>query len=371
MILDDWIRRPGAWLAAVGDMPPGLLEAAPVSPSDVTRGIIVSSRIRLARNIEGVAFPGWAGEDECVRIQSRVWTILQSLPCLSPALALEMDALSPVDREFLRERHLISNDLALKSKGSGVVVRQDEVLTVMVNEEDHLRLQAMRPGFQLTELWSEISALDSALESHVPFAFSPALGYMTACPTNVGTGLRASVMVNVPGLRLMNEIDPIIKGLTKIGLAVRGLQGEGTEASGNMFQISNQTTLGEPESVIIERLIQIVREVASHESNARIRLMEHRGPYVADFVGRAYGVLSHARILASQEALDMLSALRLGCELGMIAGLEVAEVNRLTLFALPGHLQKSVGRTIPPDERDQVRARLVGDSVRRASLRKF
>jgi protein arginine kinase len=358
MILDDLIRSPGAWLAA------GTTEGG----REALQGIIVSSRIRLARNLEGVAFPGWAGEDECVRIQARVCGILQSLPCLSPSLALDMAELTPIDREFLRERHLISHDLAQKSRGSGVAIRQDEVLSVMVNEEDHLRLQAMRPGFQLTELWAEISTLDAELEEQLRFAFSPELGYLTACPTNVGTGLRASVMVHVPGLRLINEIEPIIKGLTKIGLAVRGLQGEGTEASGNMYQISNQTTLGEPEVVIIERLIQIVGEVAHHEANARARLLEHRQAHVADYVGRAYGVLSHARVLTSHEALEMLSALRLGCELGMIHNLDKASVNKLILFLLPGHLQKSERRAIPPEERDQVRARMIREVICRATL---
>ncbi len=351
MLLDDLIHRPAAWLS-----------------SDKAHGIVVSSRIRLARNIEGLAFPGWAGDEECVRIQAQVWEMLQNLTCLAPCLPVDMATLSAVDREFLRERHLISNDLAQKTLGSGVVIRADECLSVMVNEEDHLRLQALRTGLQLKELWTEIKALDSQIEQHVRFAFSPALGYLTACPTNVGTGLRASAMLHVPALRLINEIDPIIKGLTKIGLAVRGLQGEGTEASGNMFQISNQMTLGESEPVIIDRLDRIVSEVAQHEANARIRLQEQRGAYIEDYVGRAYGILSHARVLNSREVLDMLSALRFGCELGIIKNLEVVEVNRLVLYSMPGHLQKSEGRLIPPDERDNVRARLVRETVRNASF---
>lgn len=351
MLLDDLIHKPVAWLA-----------------SDGASGIVVSTRIRLARNIEGLAFPGWAGDEECVRIQARVWEMLQSLKGLSPCLPVEMAALNAVDRDFLRERHLISNDLAQKMQGSGVVVRADEHLSVMVNEEDHLRLQAVRPGLQLKELWTEINDLDTQIEQHIHFAFSPSLGYLTACPTNVGTGLRASAMLHVPGLRLINEIDPIIKGLTKIGLAVRGLQGEGTEASGNMFQISNQMTLGESEAVIIDRLSRIVTEVAQHESNARARLQEQRGAYIEDYVGRAYGILCHARVLNSREALDMLSALRFGCELGIITNLQIAEVNRLVLYSMPGHLQKSEGRLIPPDERDYVRARLVRETVRHASF---
>lgn len=351
MCLDDLIQKPAVWLA-----------------SESLTEIVVSSRIRLARNIEGLAFPGWAGDEESVRIQARVWEMLQSISCLSPCLPVDMASLTAVDRDFLRERHLISNDLAQKTQGSGVVIRADERLSVMVNEEDHLRLQALRPGLHLKELWAEINDLDSQIEQHIRYAFSPALGYLTACPTNVGTGLRASAMLHVPGLRLIGEIEPIIKGLTKIGLAVRGLQGEGTEASGNMFQISNQMTLGESEQVIIDRLDRIVAEVAQHEANARIRLQEKRGAYIEDFVGRAYGVLSYARVLTSREALDMLSALRFGCELGIVKGLQVAEVNRLVLYAMPGHLQKTEGHLIPPDERDYVRARLVRECVRHASF---
>jgi protein arginine kinase len=346
---DDLVRNPGAWLIA-GEQPE----------------VIVSSRIRLARNIGGVAFPGWAGEAECVRLQQELVPVLTGLKALRQPRVGDMAVLSAVDRELLRERHLISNELAQKGRGSALVMRPDEILSVMVNEEDHLRIQAMRPGLQLTDLWTEINALDTELEEQVTFAFSPRLGYLTACPTNVGTGLRASVMVHVPGLRLTNEIEPIVKGLTKIGLAVRGLLGEGTDASGNMFQISNQTTLGESEDVIISRLIQIVTEVTGHERNARARMMEQRPAYVLDFVGRAYGVLSHAAVLSSKEVLDLLSGLRLGIELGIIKGVDLAGINRLMLLTQPGHLQKLEARTISPEERDQVRARIVREAVRSA-----
>lgn len=351
MTLDDLIRRPGMWLKAAE-----------------SNGVVVSSRIRLARNIDGVAFPGWAGEDECARVQGLLRDALTRVPSLQPGLITDMTDLALVDREFLRERHLISNELAQKSKGSGLVIREDEVLSVMVNEEDHLRLQAMRPGLQLAELWREIDALDSELERALHFAFSPTLGYLTACPTNVGTGLRASVMVHLPALRLLNEVEPMIKGLTKIGLAVRGLQGEGTEASGNMFQISNQTTLGESERGIIERLEQIATEVAEHERHGRARLMEQREAQVRDHVGRAYGILRHARVLSTSEMLDLLSGLRMGCELGMIKGLEVEAIHRLMLATQPGHLQKLEGRSINPDERDRLRARVVRQAVSPAIL---
>lgn len=351
MTLDDLAGRPGAWL--------------PEEEQDV---IVISSRIRLARNLHGVAFPGWAGEDECLRVQRRMEEVLGAVKSLGPSIEVDMAEIPLHDKDFLRERHLISMELAQKSRGSCLMVRQDEVLGVMVNEEDHLRLQAMRPGFQLNGLWHEIDTLDSEIESMVQYAFSPELGYLTACPTNVGTGLRASVMMHVPALRLSNEIEPIIKGLSKIGLAVRGLLGEGTEASGNMFQISNQTTLGEAESAIVERLVQIVNEIASHERNARSRLMEQRENKIRDFVGRAYGVLCHARVLTSRETLDLLSGLRLGFDLGMIKGLGISDINRLTLCSQPGHLQKSAGLTVKPEERDELRASRVRDVVKRATL---
>lgn len=351
MRVGDLLDRDGAWLSAGGE-----------------DGVVVSSRIRLARNLQGVAFPDWAGEEECRRVERRLVEILGQVRCLSPSMVVDMAEASVQDKEFLHERHLISMELSRKSQGSCLVVREDEGLGAMVNEEDHLRLQAMRPGFVLEALWREIDALDSEIEHHVRYAFSPALGYLTACPTNVGTGLRASVMVHVPALRLANEIEPIIKGLGKIGLAVRGLLGEGTEASGNMFQVSNQTTLGESEAAIIDRLRHVVQEVASHERHARERLMEQRKRRLQDFVCRAYGVLSHARMLGSQETLDLLSGLRLGIDLGMISGLDIADINRLTLHSQPGHLQKLAGKAINAQERDELRAERVRAVLERSRL---
>ncbi len=351
MQLDDLLARKGAWLAEGAE-----------------DGIVISSRIRLARNLDGIAFPDWAGEEECLRVQSQVLSALDRVGLLAPAMVMDMSSLSLADKDFLHERHLISMELARKGRGSGLVVREDEELGVMVNEEDHLRLQAMRPSFCLDELWGEIDALDSAIEKHLRYAFSETLGYITACPTNIGTGLRASVMLHVPGLRLANEVEPIIKGVGKLGLVVRGLLGEGTEASGNMFQLSNQTTLGESEAVIIERLTHVVREVVIHERNARLRLMEQRESRVRDFVCRAFGVLSHARLLGSNETLDLLSGLRLGVDLGIVAGLGTAEINRLTLYCQPGHLQKLMGRSIHAQERDEERARKVREAMRCAGL---
>ncbi|MBN1673715.1 MAG: protein arginine kinase [Kiritimatiellae bacterium] len=342
MTVDDLLASPAAWLAKGRD-----------------EGVAISSRVRLARNLADVEFPGWAGEHRCCEVWARVRPVLESVDALREPLSFEMAGLDSVDKQILRERHLISLELTGKGKGSGVVLRRDEVISVMVNEEDHLRMQTLSPGVDLEAAWQRVDALDSALESVLPYAFSPQLGYLTACPTNVGTGLRASVMLHLPGLVLMSEMDPIVKGLNKIGLAVRGLWGEGTEASGNIFQISNQTTLGETELAIISRLTKIVAEIIEHEKNARMRLLEGREKTVLDYVGRAFGVLSYAHVLSSKEALYLLSGLRLGSELGMIANLEDELINEIMLLAQPGHLQKIEKKTLTPQERDEVRAWVV------------
>ncbi len=342
MKVDDLVRQPGAWLDVGQD-----------------HGPVISSRIRLARNLKRAAFPGWAGEEECERIWSEVSPLLARLPSLDPAVAIAMADLDENDRQILLERHLVSREQSGKGRGSGVVFRRDETLSAMVNEEDHLRIQGMRPGLDLPRIWAEVDRLDSEIEEHLDYAFSAKLGYLTACPTNVGTGLRASVMLHLPGLVLMNEINPLMKGLGKIGLAVRGIMGEGTEASGNMFQISNQMTLGESEGQIIHTIEQIVQELLEHERNARARLMERRESMVRDHVGRAYGILCHAHILTSKEALDLLSSLRLGVDVGILEGVERRLVDELMLLTQPGHLQRLEHKVLKPKERDRYRARLV------------
>lgn len=342
MNVDQLITEPGSWLGG-GD----------------PEGMVVSSRIRLARNLRGAAFPGWAGEEECLRIWRDLRAILEGIPLLSPPLSVAMSDVDDLEKQILFERHLISREQAERGEGSGLVARPDERVAIMVNEEDHLRIQGLRPGLSLQEIWSEIDALDSEIEGHTRYAFSPRLGYLTACPSNVGTGLRASVMLHLPGLVLMNEINPIVKGMGKIGLAVRGLWGEGTEATGNMFQISNQITLGEPEQAIITELEQIVQEVVEHERNARSRLIQERELLLRDHVGRAYGILSNAHILTSKEALDLLSALRLGADLDILKALDGRIVDQLLLLTQPGHLQKIEGKKLKPQERDRSRARLV------------
>ena len=347
MKVDDLLKRPVAWLATDANQD----------------DIVVSSRVRLARNLADTSFPSWASEDESAQVWERLEPLLLSLSELAPAHAFAMDALSMIDRQVLFERHLISLEQMERERGSGLVFTEDESMAIMVNEEDHLRLQALRAGLALHDLWRRIDALDTAIERAVPYAFSPKLGYLTACPTNVGTGLRASVMLHLPGLVLWNEMGPIVKGMGKIGLAVRGLWGEGTESAGHMFQVSNQVTLGETEEQILNGLEQIVQELVGHETNARLRLLEKRKDRLRDHVGRALGILTHAHILSSKEVLDLLSALRLGVGTGILKSVKRETVDGLLLDTLPAHMQKAAGRGLKPKERDRIRARLVRERL--------
>jgi len=333
-------------------------------------GPAVSSRIRLARNIAGCAFPDWAGQEECDQIWRGVTTVIQEQNLLPGGRQWAMPELSELDRGILYERHLISREMAGKERGSGVLVGPGEHTALMINEEDHLRLQAIEPGIRLREAYARIDAIDDQLEEHLSYAFSPRLGYLTACPSNVGTGLRASVMLHLPGLVLMNEMGPILNGISKIGLAVRGLWGEGTEAAGNMFQISNQITLGRKEEEIIEHLEQIVLELTEHEQKARGRLLEERRTVLEDYIGRAYGILCHACILNSKEALDLLSAIRLGVDLELVHHVPRREVDRLFIHSQPAHLQQVAGRMLEPEERDTERARLIRSFLMKPIKRK-
>ncbi len=347
--IDDLLKQPGGWLAPGED-----------------NGIVISSRVRLARNLQGRAFPGWAGEEECARIWQDLLPVLRDCKSLSQPLYTEMVELNGLDKQVLFERNLISREHAQKKKGSGLILRKDERMGVMVNEEDHLRLQAMEPGLNVTSIWKRIDRFDTEIEKKARYAFSAKIGYLTACPSNVGTGMRASVLLRVPGLVMMNEINAVVRGLAKIGLAIRGLWGEGSEAAGNMFQVSNQMTLGEREEDIASNLEQIVLEIVEHELNARVRLMETQEDLVRDRVGRALGILSGAHILSSKESLDLLSDLRLGSDLGILTAVDGRTIDQLIILTQPAHLQKVEGKKLNVKDRDMARARLVRKRIEKA-----
>ncbi len=342
MTLDGFLERHGGWL-----------EAGP------EEGPVISSRVRLARNLRDTTFPGWASKEVRDRVWNEVVLAFDGVAGNTGFLRWRMDELSALDRDLLFERHLISRELADRQTGSGVFVNEDECRAVMVNEEDHIRLQSLQPGLNLQKAWEVADALDNALEQGLSYAFSSKLGYLTACPSNVGTGLRASVMLHLPGLVLTEEIKPVINAVSKIGLAVRGLWGEGSEASGHMFQISNQVTLGRPETEIIANLEQIVLEVIEHEKNARLRLMSTQEIRVHDHIGRAYGILANAALMTTGEGLDLLSALRMGADLGLLPKIARREIDRLFIRIHPAHLQKETETALNPEERDIKRAKLI------------
>ncbi len=326
--------------------------------------IVLSSRVRLARNLRGLAFPGWAKKPERLRALEIIRPAVESLPQLQGAFSETMDNLGPLDKQILVERHLISCEHMAKGVGSGLVLNKEESLCVMINEEDHLRMQALRPGLQLRQAWLAIDQVDSELERKLDYAFGPDLGYLTACPTNLGTGIRVSAMLHLPGLVLAEQINQIIPSVNKLGLAVRGLYGEGTEALGNVLQVSNQMTLGEVETDIVERLNKVLLQIIEHEENSRAKLLETKPKFVFNQTGRAYGILANAHSITSKETMNLLSMLRLGVDLGEFPGADRALIDELFIMTQPGHLQKQFTEKLPADERDIIRADMLRERLR-------
>ena len=322
-------------------------------------GAVLTSRIRLARNLRRHPFPGWAKRDQRAAALDLMRPAVEALPAMKGAFSHELGDLTSVQKQVLVERHLISREHAARGDGSAAVIERRQTFSLMLNEEDHLRMQAIRPGLQLTAAFTALSELDTELEESLEFAFDPTLGYLTTCPTNLGTGLRASAMLHLPGLVLSDQIGQVLQAVNKIGLAVRGLYGEGTESLGNLYQISNQSTLGESEETIIRHLERVISQVANHEQNAREKLLEDDPEMVADKIGRAYGVLRYAHIIDSKEALNHLSLLRLGGTLGFFPAETVMLCDTLLMDIQPAHLQLHSGRKLSPEERDSIRAEIV------------
>ncbi len=322
-------------------------------------GAVLTSRIRLARNLRRHPFPGWAKRDQRAAALDLMRPAVESLPAMKGAFSHELGDLTSVQKQVLVERHLISREHAARGEGSAAIIERRQTFSLMLNEEDHMRMQAIRPGLQLTAAFNALSELDTELEESLEFSFDPTLGYLTTCPTNLGTGLRASAMLHLPGLVLSDQIGQVLQAVNKIGLAVRGLYGEGTESLGNLYQISNQSTLGESEETIIRRLERVISQVSNHEQNAREKLLEDDPEMVSDKIGRAYGVLRYAHIIDSKEALNHLSLLRLGGTLGFFSPETVMLCDTLLMDIQPAHLQLHSGRKLSPEERDAIRAEIV------------
>lgn len=321
--------------------------------------VVLTSRIRLARNLAGPPFPGWAGKDQRIAALETMLPAVEGLACMKDAFSKSLDALGPVQKQVMVERHLISREHAARGEGSAAVINRRQSVAIMLNEEDHLRMQAIRPGLDLLDAYRTLDEVDNQLTESLDFAFDPELGFLTTCPTNLGTGMRGSAMLHLPGLVLSDQIGQVLQAVNKIGLAVRGIFGEGSESLGNLFQVSNQSTLGESEEEILKRLERVISQVAKHESDAREKLLEDDPDMVCDKVGRAYGVLGNAWVMSSKEALNHLSALRLGANLGFFPETTALTCDELLMEIQPAHLQLERGRKLSPDERDTLRAEII------------
>lgn len=343
MKLDDLINQTSEWLKGKGP------------DSD----IVVSSRIRLARNIDGLRFVDWADDDTKKEVVKVTKEAISSSNYMNNSLYIEMDKISPVDRQFLIERHLVSREHAIDPGYKTAYIGDREIVSIMVNEEDHLRLQVIESGLVLDEAWDIMESLEGDLEKRLKFAFSDEWGYLTACPTNTGTGLRASVMMHLPATVITKQINNMVHAVSKLGLTVRGFFGEGTEAAGDFFQVSNQVTLGQREEDIIDNLKRVIRQIVSQEKASREFLKTKKKDIIEDKVSRAYATLEAAHIITSKETIDLLSLVRLGIGLALIKDISNNTLNELLMLMQPAHLQKLEGRRLSPAERDIKRAELI------------
>jgi protein arginine kinase len=342
--LDEVVRRAGEWLRGNGPM----------------HEIVISSRIRLARNLRGYLFLPRASEEMRREIVEAVVAATHRSPLLREFMHVDVAGLDELDRLLLVERHLISRQHADGAGARQVAFEQNEAAAIMINEEDHLRIQVMRSALQIDQAWEQINKIDDALEEFLDYEFHPQYGYLTACPTNVGTGIRVSVMLHLPALRLTNELEKVGQAARDMKLAVRGLHGEGTEALGDFFQISNQITLGRSEQEIIEDFSRVViPKIVDYERAAREVLLKNRLQALDDKIWRAMGLLKSARLMSSTEAMQYLSHVRMGLHVGRLSTVDLQTLNELFLQIQPAHLQKLHGERLTGEQRSIERAAFI------------
>lgn len=327
--------------------------------------IVISSRMRIARNLEHLPFPMIASLDQSEEVLELLAPVFHEEVAaeFGSFQLLKLDEVNELDKRVLVEKHLISPSLAKDSRGGAVLLNEDESVSIMINEEDHLRIQCLFPGLQVREAWERATAIDDIFEAAVNYAFDDKRGYLTSCPTNVGTGLRASVMLHLPALVMTQQINRILSAVNQVGLTVRGIYGEGSEAVGNIFQISNQITLGQTESEIIENLHSVVTQIIEHERNARERLLVDSALRITDRVKRSYGILCYAALMELKESAQRLSDVRLGVDLGILEGPSISVLNELNVKTQPGFLQKMFGDEMDTTERDMFRAKLLRETL--------
>lgn len=346
--LEKMSKKPASWLAAPGQ------EAS----------VVLSSRVRLARNLKGMQYPNSADDATLEKVVTYVGAACERAENLRSSDFIKSTELNDLQRDFLVERHLISPTFLDGEPNKALLVDPDERTSIMVNEEDHLRVQSMQPGLELQKAYERAISCDDQLCASLDIDYDPDFGFLTACPTNVGTGMRASALIHLPGLVLTREIDNVIARISNLGLVVRGFYGEGSDVLGNLFQISNQTTLGISESEILSSIESITRTIIEEEDVARKRLIEEAPNQIDDKVWRAYGILKYARTLTSEETMNLLSAIRLGIALGRVSFVKLEQVNEMLLLSQPAHLQMYYGEEMDEAQRDSVRAHMVRGKLR-------
>ncbi|MEW6075866.1 MAG: protein arginine kinase [Candidatus Omnitrophota bacterium] len=345
--LNDFLNHKSEWLKGTGPH------------SD----IVISSRIRLARNLASFPFPHWSNKKQSKDVLDTVEQAVGKIDYLKSTTIFALADLDSLDKQFLVERHLMSYEHAHKTDSKAVVVDHEEIVSLMINEEDHIRLQVMQSGFNLFEAWNIINRIDDCLAKELPFAFSLEYGYLTACPTNTGTGMRGSVMLHLPALVIIGQIKQVLNAISKLSFTTRGLYGEGTEATGNFFQVSNQVSLGHSETEIIENINGLIRQIIEQENQARETLISKNKAVVEDKISRSFGILKNAHIISSQETTELLSMVRLGVSLGLIKEIDSSTVNELFIITQPAHLQKLENKKLSSQERDVKRAEIVRDKL--------
>lgn len=323
--------------------------------------VVLSSRIRLARNFRNYPFPHKSTLEHQKKIAEETQKAIFSGNDNMADIFRYVDfpRLDAVEKAVLVEKHIVSKELVESSRYTGLILSRDEQISIMVNEEDHLRIQCLAPGMQLTKAWEVCGSLDNLLGETIEFAWDENLGYLTSCPTNIGTAIRVSVMMHLPALTMTGYIKAVLEAVGKLGMAVRGLYGENTEASGNVYQFSNQVTLGKSEEDIILSIHSIARQIIEQERALRQELLKQNRYKLEDRIFRSFGILKNARIMDTGETLKRLSDLRLGVDMGIIHDIDITDINQMMLLVQPGGLQKTKGRVLGPDERDTCRAELV------------
>jgi len=323
--------------------------------------VVISSRVRLARNFKEYPFPHKTTPEMQKEIVEKTRDALFSgNQKMSEVFRfIDFSSLDMIDKAEFMEKHVVSKELLESNRYSGILLSEDEQISIMINEEDHLRIQCLAPGMQLTNAWNICNNIDDLLSEKIDFAWNENIGYLTSCPTNIGTAIRASVMMHLPALSMTGYIKSVLEALGKLGLAVRGMYGENTEASGNMFQFSNQITLGKSEEDILLSINNIARQIIEQERALRQEIVKQSKYRLEDMVYRSYGILKNARIMDTVETLKRLSDLRLGVDLGIIKDIDIMDINEMMLLVQPAGLQKKTGRLLKPEERDTCRADLV------------